>query len=68
MTGTNMSEENLDNFVDNVTAILAAIALGVFICLSTGCALCPNTVTPEIVHESHITQHPPLAGRYAASL
>lgn len=37
-------------------AILAASAY-----LSGCAALIPNTVTPEIVHESHATQHQPFA-------
>ena len=41
-----MSEEN---WMDNAIAVLSVLALVVFICVSTsGCALVPNTVTPEL--------------------
>ena len=58
---------------DNVIALLAAIALAVFICASaTGCAaLVPNSITPELEHLSHASQHHPFTenpARYGANL
>ncbi len=37
-------------------AISAALAA---VCLLQGCALLPNYIGPELIHESHVTQHAP---------
>jgi hypothetical protein len=38
-----------ENWMDNAIAIISVLVLAVFICVSTsGCALVPNAVTPEL--------------------